>query len=132
MEETEREEQHMVKSMNGENGNLLVNFQLPKIDEYLKSNKKYLEDPAILTFDVELDMIGDFTDLICKYIKAFELLYVMDQQEDFDLFLATINSLYHQFLKNILMNEKDMELLMKRYFELKTMVTEKFGKKFIF
>lgn len=123
----------MVKSIHDDSGNLLMNFQLPKIDDYLKAKRKYLEEStSILTFEIELKLIGDFTDMVAKYIKTFELLCALEQNESFDEILHGLNRLYHQFLRNLLLNERDFEQLMKHYFELKNLVSDIFGKKFIF
>ena len=50
----------------------------------------------------------------------------------FRVLVDSINGLYHQFLRNILLNEKDFEMVMKRFLELRNLVNETFGEEFLF
>ena len=123
----------MIKTTHKNKEELLVNFNLPKIDVYLKANEKYFHEGGFISFEKELELIGDFTTMACHYIKTFELLCTVTNTMDrFRVLVDSINGLYHQFLRNILLNEKDFEMVMKRFLELRNLVNETFGEEFLF
>ena len=109
-----------------------VMINLPKIDAYLKANEKYFRDGEYISFERELLMINEFTTMIVNYMKTCELLCTIHQIESFPKFVDGLNSLYHQFLRNILMNERNFELVMKRFMELKKLGYSEFGESVLF
>ncbi|HAU85638.1 MAG TPA: hypothetical protein DCW90_09075 [Lachnospiraceae bacterium] len=109
-----------------------VNFNLPKIDAFLKLNEKYFQDGEYISFEKELLLINEFTTMVVHYMKTFELLCTIHDTGNFNQFVDGLNSLYHQFLKNVLMNERSFDLMIKRYTEVKKLCFDTFNGEIIF
>ena len=115
----------MITSRKTESGNLNLTFNIKGLDSYLQEKSKILKGDEIIDFQTEIMMISDFTLLVHHHLQSIKLFYMLENKSD-SSFLVSIDSLYHQFLKNLLMNDKDYDKLLDALTNLKKVINKDF------
>ena len=115
----------MITSRKTEGGKLNLSFNIKGLDTYLQEKSKILKGDELIDFHTEILMISDFTLLVHQHLQSIKLFYMLESKDETS-FLASIDSLYHQFLKNLLMNDKDYEKLLDALTNLKKVINKDF------
>ena len=101
----------MINSKKFEDGTINLSFNLNRLDSYLQKNHKILKGDELIDFQTEIKIINEFTLMVQQHLQSIKLFYMLEGKDETS-FLASIDGMYHQFLKNLLLNDKDYDKLL--------------------
>ena len=115
----------MITSKKSEDGIVNLSFNIKGLDSYLQEKSKVLKGDEIINFQTEIMMISHFTMLVHHHLQSIRLFYMLEDKDE-SSFLSSLDALYHQFLRNLLMNDKDYDKLLDALTNLKKVINKDF------